>query len=109
MIQQGRMEEAKASLTFYNRNPQEVAEETKAIAANIKKKGTINDEALLKERLVKNFQLMRRPSFYLPYFYLQVIFVFIEWSSFPVLAFYLISIFKVLIKNHSCAVCDLTS
>ena len=94
LIKKGRIHEAESSLVFYNRSPAEVAEEVKLIKESLTKQMTI-DELPFKERSVNNLKLFLRPNFYRPYLYLQTIFVLIEWSSFPVLAFYLITIFKV--------------
>ena len=97
LIKKGRIDEAEASLAFYNRSPAEVAEEVKLIKESLTKQMAI-DALPFKDRTVKNLKLFLRPNFYQPYLYLQTVFVLIEWSSFPVLAFYLISIFKVLEK-----------
>ena len=94
LIKNGKVKEAEASLAFYNRSPAEVADEVMLIKESLTSQ-LANDELPFKERTINNFKLFLRPNFYRPYLYLQVVFVFIEWSSFPVLAFYLITIFKV--------------
>ena len=87
----GRKDEAAASLAFYNRNPEEVAEEMKAISENLrreKEQMSVHGETWAKK--------LTRPKFYLPCLYLSTVFSLIEWSCFPVLAFYMIPVLKVI-------------
>lgn len=97
LLRQGQIGKAKLSLKFYDRSETETKEEIESILEIM----TMGDfkQATKHETLVHRFKMkldmMRKPTFFKPCLYLIVALSTMEWSCFPFLSSYMVSIFKV--------------
>lgn len=94
LILHGHEKQAIDALIFYDRSDHEVTMEMeilRTMAAN----NETEDNETVRQKIGRHLDLFRDPTFIRPLAFLMVMFGLMEWSSFPFLEFYMISMFKV--------------
>lgn len=94
LLSQGQLEKAELSLKFYDRTESEAIEEIKSIREVMTVEEYETRALPLMDRLRLKVAMMKEPTFFKPCLYLIVVLVTMEWSSFPFISSYLVSIFK---------------
>eukprot|EP00094_Tigriopus_californicus_P013907 TCALIF_13460-PA protein Name:"Similar to Tret1-2 Facilitated trehalose transporter Tret1-2 homolog (Drosophila melanogaster)" AED:0.09 eAED:0.09 QI:27/0.8/0.66/1/0.6/0.5/6/0/447 len=94
LLTQGQVEKAELSLRFYDRSESEAIEEIKSIKEVMTVEQYETKKLSFGDRLKLKLVMIREPSFVKPCLYLIMVLITMEWSCFPFISSYLVSIFK---------------
>eukprot|EP00095_Tigriopus_kingsejongensis_P007493 maker-scaffold580_size130538-snap-gene-0.33 protein:Tk07493 transcript:maker-scaffold580_size130538-snap-gene-0.33-mRNA-1 annotation:"sugar transporter protein 5" len=94
LLTRGEVTKAENSLRFYDRSEEDIAEEIKSMQEVMMVDHAIEGSKSWAAQWKTKLNLVAEPTFFKPCLYLMVVLTAMEWSCFPFVSSYLVSIFK---------------